>query len=49
MMADGLTKALVQDQFVGFREQLGLVDISEKLAEHRAAEDRETEDFQTGA
>ena len=40
MMADGLTKALAQEQFVSFREQIGLVDISERLAERRETEDR---------
>jgi hypothetical protein len=35
MMADGLTKALVQGTFESFREQMGLVDMREKLAERR--------------
>ena len=47
-MADGLTKALVQEQFAGFREQLGMVDISEKLAERREQEDRRNEGIQIG-
>ena len=32
-MADSLTKALVQDQFIKFREQLGIVNIGVQLAE----------------
>ncbi len=27
IIVDGLTKALVQDQFIKFREQLGIVDV----------------------
>jgi hypothetical protein len=45
MMADGLTKALVQEQFAGFREQLGMVDISERLAIRREQDDREEKDI----
>ncbi|EAQ84333.1 hypothetical protein CHGG_08347 [Chaetomium globosum CBS 148.51] len=41
MMADGLTKALVQEQFVSFREQMGLVDVRERLAESRKKEETE--------
>jgi hypothetical protein len=41
MMADGLTKALAQEQFVSFREQMGLVDVSERLAERREREEKE--------
>ena len=33
MLADGLTKALSRQQFGGFREQLGLVNIEQKLVE----------------
>ena len=43
MMADGLTKALVQKQFAGFRKQLGMVNISEMLAIRREQEDRKDE------
>ena len=46
MMADGLTKALVQEQFAGFRKQLGMVDISEMLAIRREQEDRKDEGIQ---
>ena len=33
MLADGLTKALSRQQFGGFREQLGLVNIEQRLVE----------------
>ena len=46
MMADGLTKALVQEQFAGFRKQLGMVNISEMLAIRREQEDRKDEGIQ---
>jgi hypothetical protein len=42
MMADGLTKALVQGAFESFREQMGLVDLRERLAERRRKEDSAT-------
>lgn len=42
MMADGLTKALVQGTFERFREQIGLVDVREQLAERRKKEDNVT-------
>jgi hypothetical protein len=42
MMADGLTKALVQGAFESFREQMGLVDLRERLAERRRNEDSAT-------
>ena len=43
MLADGLTKALLNDAFDRFVRQLGLVDISEQLDERRQLE-REAED-----
>jgi hypothetical protein len=48
MMADGLTKALVQGAFERFREQIGLVDVREQLTERRRKEDMEDEAIQKG-
>jgi hypothetical protein len=42
MMADGLTKALAQRPFESFREQMGLVDLRERLAERRRKKDSDT-------
>jgi len=46
MMADGLTKALQQEPFVSFREQLGLVDVRERLAGNRETGHKEAEGIQ---
>ncbi|RYP43571.1 hypothetical protein DL768_009862 [Monosporascus sp. mg162] len=35
MLADGLTKALLREPFRHFREQLGLVDVTEALNRRR--------------
>jgi Reverse transcriptase (RNA-dependent DNA polymerase) len=40
MIADGLTKALPAEQFHRFRGQLGLVDITERLKECQANDDK---------
>lgn len=39
MMADGLTKALVQAAYESFREKMGLVDVEKQIVERRRQED----------
>ncbi len=43
MIADSLTKALVQDQFIKFREQLGIVDVGVQLAERSQEADSQND------
>ena len=38
MLADGLTKALGKEAFKRFRDQIGIVDITEKLKERKTRE-----------
>ena len=49
MMADGLTKALTQEPFLRFREQLGLVDVGERLRARQELEDQEERKARKGA
>ena len=41
MIADGLTKVLLADKFNRFRDQMGLVDISDKIQDDKDQEDQE--------
>ena len=45
MLADGLTKALTTEKFRKFVQQLGLVDVQEKI-EARKLKELQDEDFQ---
>ena len=48
MIADGLTKALTNTSFDKARKQLGLVDISEALAEKARSETLQEMDLEEG-
>jgi hypothetical protein len=43
MIADGLTKALPAEQFLRFRGQLGLVDVTERLKEYQANDEKNSD------
>jgi hypothetical protein len=45
MIADGLTKALPAEGLRRFRDQIGLVDISERLKDHQDDEKDPYEDL----
>jgi len=43
MIANGLTKALSRNEFHEFLQQVNLVDIANRIADHEAREDQQEE------